>query len=205
MAVPGTPLAEAVAGLPSPAWILGFGKGAIASISLTPRATAARFASAENSIFCRKGSSVFGSGSATPSAESSTSSGTCSSKVTSRAESRALSANSISDSRHLSCFTSPARASSVSRSPNSPISFAAVLTPMPRMPGTLSMGSPIRACTSTTFSGGTPKRSMTSAVPMRLFFMVSNISTLPSRTSCIKSLSDDTIVTLAPASRAARA
>jgi len=39
---------------------------------------------------------------------------------------------------------------------------------------------------------------------MRLFFMVSNSSTLPSTTSCIRSLSDETMVQRAPASRAMR-
>ena len=44
---------------------------------------------------------------------------------------RASSALSISVWRRLSCLISPARASSVSRSPYSPMSCAAVLTPMP--------------------------------------------------------------------------
>jgi hypothetical protein len=81
---------------------------------------------------------------------------------------------------------------------------AAVFTPTPGTPGTLSMESPASACTSATFSGGTPNRSITSAPPMRLFFMVSSSSTVPSNTSCIRSLSDDTMVTRAPTSRANR-
>ena len=40
---------------------------------------------------------------------------------------------------------------------------------------------------------------------MRLFFMVSSSSTLPSTTSCIRSLSEETMVQRAPASRAMRA
>ena len=48
------------------------------------------------------------------------------------------------------------------------MSCAAVLTPMPGTPGTLSVESPISACTSITFSGGTPNFSITSAMPMRL-------------------------------------
>ena len=75
---------------------------------------------------------------------------------------------SIRLSRRFCCLISPARASSVSRSPNSLMSCAAVLTPMPGTPGTLSVESPISACTSITLSGGTPKRSMTSASPITL-------------------------------------
>ena len=44
----------------------------------------------------------------------------------------------------------------------------AVLTPMPGTPGTLSIESPASACTSMTFSGGTPKFSQTSSRPMSL-------------------------------------
>ena len=44
---------------------------------------------------------------------------------------------------------------------------------MPGTPGTLSLESPISACTSITFSGGTPNFSITSARPIRLSFMVS--------------------------------
>ena len=80
------------------------------------------------------------------------------------------------------------------------MSCAAVLTPMPGTPGTLSVESPISACTSMTFSGGTPNFSITSARPIFLSFMVSNMMT-PSSTSCIKSLSDDTMVAVAPASQ----
>ena len=90
-------------------------------------------------------------------------------------------------SRRLSCLISDARASRVSRSPNSLIKSAAVLTPMPGTPGTLSVESPISDCTSTTLDGGTPKRSITSASPIILFFIVSYIRT-PGWTSCIKIL-----------------
>ncbi len=60
---------------------------------------------------------------------------------------------SVSASRRFGCLISPARASSVSRSPYSPMSCAAVLTPMPGAPGTLSVESPASAWTSTTLSG----------------------------------------------------
>ena len=73
------------------------------------------------------------------------------------------------------------------------MSCAAVLTPMPGTPGTLSVESPISACTSITFSGPTPNFSITSARPMRLSFIVSYMVT-QSFTSCIRSLSDDTMV-----------
>ena len=76
---------------------------------------------------------------------------------------RAISALSISDCRRLSCLISLARLSSVSRSPYSPINCAAVFTPMPGTPGTLSVESPISACTSITLSGPTPNFSITSA------------------------------------------
>ena len=46
------------------------------------------------------------------------------------------------------------------------MSWAAVLTPMPGTPGTLSVESPISACTSSTFSGGTPNFSITSSRPI---------------------------------------
>ncbi len=135
---------------------------------------------------------------------SGTSSFTWSSSVTSFFEIRAFSAFSISDWRRFSCLISLARASSVSRSPYSPISCAAVLTPMPGTPGTLSVESPISDCTSITLSGGTPNFSITSARPIRLSFMVSYMTTR-SFTSCIRSLSDDTMVVVAPASQACRA
>ena len=81
---------------------------------------------------------------------------------------------------------------------------AAVFTPIPGTPGTLSVESPISDCTSTTLDGGTPKRSITSASPSILFFIVSYMRT-PGRTSCIRSLSEETMVTSAPASAASRA
>ncbi len=74
---------------------------------------------------------------------------------------------------------------------------------MPGTPGTLSTESPASACTSTTRSGPTPNFSRTSSGPMVRFFMASIMAT-PSPTSCIRSLSDETMVTSAPASRASR-
>ena len=75
---------------------------------------------------------------------------------------------------------------------------------MPGTPGTLSVESPISACTSMTFSGGTPNFSITSGMPIRLSFIVSYMVT-QSFTSCIRSLSDDTMVAVASASQASRA
>ena len=57
------------------------------------------------------------------------------------------------------------------------------------------------ACTSTTRSGKTPNFSKTPSRSIRRFFIASSIST-PSPTSCIRSLSDEMIVTRPPASRA---
>ncbi len=76
--------------------------------------------------------------------------------------------------------------------------------PMPGTPGTLSTESPASACTSTTFSGGTPNFSITSAMPMRRSFMVSYIM-MRSLTSCIRSLSEETMVAVAPRWSASRA
>ena len=75
---------------------------------------------------------------------------------------------------------------------------------MPGTPGTLSLKSPISACTSMTLSGPTPNFSITSAAPMRLSFMVSYMVT-PLPTSCIRSLSEETMVVVALASQASRA
>ena len=117
---------------------------------------------------------------------------------------RTWSANAISVSRRFGCLISPARSSSASTLPNSVISCAPVFTPMPGAPGTLSTGSPARDCTSTTCSGPTPNFSITSSRPISLFFIGSSISTLPV-ISCIRSLSEDTIVTRAPLASASRA
>ncbi len=152
----------------------------------------------------KKARRVLGSGSARRSSSSGTSMGTSSFKVTSSRETRACSANSSRFSRRLGCLISPARARSVSRSPYSPINCAAVLTPIPGTPGTLSVESPASAWTSITLSGPTPKRSTTSSGPMERFFMGSSMAT-PSPTSCIMSLSEETMVTSSPRSRARRA
>ena len=74
------------------------------------------------------------------------------------------------------------------------MSSAAVLTPMPGTPGTLSVGSPASACTSITLSGPTPNFSNTSAAPIGRDFMGSYMLT-PSPTSCIRSLSEETMTT----------
>jgi hypothetical protein len=55
-----------------------------------------------------------------------------------------------------------------------------------------------------TFSGGTPNFSITSGMPIRLSFIVSYMIT-QSFTSCMRSLSDETMVAVAPASQASRA
>ena len=111
---------------------------------------------------------------------------------------RACSAKLIRFSRRLGCLIVSACASKLSRSPKLLISSAAVFTPIPGTPGTLSVESPASACTSTTLSGLTPKRSNTSASPMRRCFIGSSI-VIPPRTSCIRSLSDETIMVSRPA------
>ena len=151
-----------------------------------------------------KAVSASASGARTAVSASVTWSGTCVSRMTSAFDSRAWSAKVMRLSRRLSCLISDARSSSVSRSPNSLMSRAAVFTPIPGTPGTLSEESPISACTSTTLDGGTPKRSITSASPIALFFIVSYMR-MPGWTSCIRSLSEETMVTSAPASTACSA
>ncbi len=123
--------------------------------------------------------------------------GTSDRSVESSRLSRASSACAIRPSRAFFAFTCSADASSVSRSPYSPISFAAPFSPMPFTPGMLSEGSPTRARTSSSFDGGTPKRSSTAAASMRRPLPVSSIST-PPPTSCIRSLSVETMQTSAP-------
>ena len=82
------------------------------------------------------------------------------------------------DCRRFSCLISPARASSVSRSPNASSNCAAVFGPMPGTPGTLSTESPVSACRSIIFSGGTPHFSMTSGMPICRSFIGSYIDTV---------------------------
>ena len=101
-------------------------------------------------------------------------------------------------SRRFDGFIAGAAASTVSRSPNSLISCAAPFGPIPGTPGTLSVESPISACTSTILSGVTPNFSITSAGPIGFCLIGSSMST-PGRISCIRSLSDDTMVTCPPA------
>ena len=81
---------------------------------------------------------------ATARSSSGTSSGTSQESSTSLREMRACSANWIRFSRRFGCLISPARASSVSRSPYSSRSCAAVFGPMPGTPGTLSVESPTK-------------------------------------------------------------
>ena len=130
--------------------------------------------------------------------------GTSSFKVTSCRLIRAWSACSIRLCRRFGCLISPARRSTPSRSPYSLINNAAVLTPIPGTPGTLSVASPHRAWTSITRSGPTPNFSCTWSGPISRCFMGSRMPT-PPPISCIKSLSELTMVTSMPASRARRA
>ena len=73
--------------------------------------------------------------------------------------------------------------------------------PIPGTPGTLSIESPANDWTSMTRSGLTPNFSNTSLSLIVLFFIVSNMQA-PFLTSCIRSLSDETIVTRIPFERA---
>ena len=167
----------------------------------TPSVSATRRVRVRNSISARKVISVSLSGVRTSRSSRVKSSGVSQSSCTSRLDSSICSRFSIRVSRRLGCLISPARSSSSSSEPNSLISSAAVLMPIPGAPGTLSTESPASACTSTTRSGNTPNFSNTPSRSMRLFFIASSIST-PSPTSCIRSLSELMIVTRPPASRA---
>ena len=84
-------------------------------------------------------------------------------------------------------------ASSASSDPNSVISLAAVLIPIPRTPGTLSTGSPMSANMSTTWSGRTPFESKSSSTPSVLSDCGSK-RCVRSSTSCPRSLSRLTIL-----------
>ena len=75
---------------------------------------------------------------------------------------------------------------------------------MPGTPGMLSTLSPIRAWTSPTRAGGTPNFSITSAAPIGFCLIGSCIPT-PSSMSCIRSLSEETMVVRQPWADAARA
>ena len=157
-----------------------------------------------NSCSARKSRNLPGSGSRKARSDSGTSTGTSVFRVTSSRDMRASSAPSMRDWRRLGCLISSARARMSSSPPYSPTSCAAVLTPIPGTPGTLSVESPASACTSMTRSGPTPNFSITCSRPMRTFFMASNM-VIRSSTSCMRSLSDETMVTSAPASAAWRA
>jgi hypothetical protein len=80
------------------------------------------------------------------------------------------------------------------------MSCAAVLMPMPGTPGTLSVESPESDCTSTTFSGGTPNLAITSSGPIwRSLPGIGSYMTMPGPITCIRSLSPDTMMAVAPA------
>ena len=79
------------------------------------------------------------------------------------------------------------------------INSAAVFTPIPGTPGTLSELSPARDWTSITWWGFTPNFSNTSFSPITLLFIGSN-NLILFETNCIKSLSEEITVTFAPAS-----
>ncbi len=119
----------------------------------TPVLSATRFVSAVNSIALQKATAFAPSTASTARSSSGTSSGTSVESVTSLREMRACSANSIRFSRRFCCLISGARESSVSRSPYSSRSCAAVFGPMPGTPGTLSVESPTSDCSSIIFSG----------------------------------------------------
>ena len=174
---------------------------AIPSKSLLRRTRSMSFV---NSISSRNGINKAGSSGRTFSSSISSSRGTSVRSDTSSLEMRACSANSMRFSRRLFCLISLARSSSVSRSPYSPISCAAVFTPIPGTPGTLSEESPASAWISITCSGPRPNFSTTSSRPILRFFIGSNIETR-SPTSCIRSLSDDMITTSPPSASTLRA
>ncbi len=96
---------------------------------------------------------------------------------------------------------SSALASSVSRSPYVEIHFFAVTCPTPGTPGMLSTLSPIKARTSRTWPGATPKKSWTPASSRKRSRPVWN-TRIPGDTSCSMSLSAVTITTSNPCAAA---
>ena len=127
---------------------------------------------------------------------------TSSFRVTNSLLRRAWSANSIKLSRLLFCLILEAFSNRLSKLSYSLISNDAVLIPIPGTPGILSTESPANDWTSMTLFGSTPNFSITSFFLIKRFFIVSSIDT-SSFTSCIKSLSDETIVTFIFSSTAA--
>ena len=89
----------------------------------------------------------------------------------------ALSLFSINVSLLLFCLISLADFSKFSKVPYLLISSAAVLIPIPGTPGTLSLLSPAKDCTSITFDASTPNFFTTSSSVINLFFIGSKIRT----------------------------
>ena len=183
----------------------------------TPQISAIRRVRVVSSIALKKPSRRLPSSFGVARASSGVSTATSRSSVTSCLEMRMRSTfcGSVSASRRFGCLISPARASSVSRSPYSRISCAAVLSPIPGAPGTLSVESPASAWTSTTLSGPTPSKYLTtSSTPKRrssrepatpAWPEAGSYIETPGSMSCMRSLSAETMRTSAPASRAWRA
>ena len=200
---PGSSAGRSAAGGGSATWV-GRGPASTARAAAGASSSPSRVATLRKPC-TRSHAASFGlSGSQATSRSTGVGSGASARSFTSSREIRAFSACSISASRRLEGFIAGAAASTVSRSPNSLMSWAAPFGPMPGTPGTLSTESPISACTSTILSGVTPNFSITSGGPIGFCLIGSSIST-PGRMSCIRSLSDDTIVTCPPACSAATA
>ena len=167
---------------------------AFISGALTPYLFAIRADIVRNSISDRNFNITSGLGACTAKSSKSQSIFISVFKVTRSRLVRIWSALSINVSLRFGCLISDARSKRLSRSPYSFIKSAAVFIPIPGAPGTLSTLSPASDCTSMTRFGPTPNFSTTCSEPILLFFMASYIST-PLPTSCIKSLSEETIVT----------
>ena len=143
---------------------------------------------------CRRGRSA----SAGISSSSDKGNGTCRSSATSFHESRASAQWARMFSRRFFWGIAAALSSTASNEPQSRSNCAAVLGPMPGIPGILSAESPVKASRSWTFCGlSTSQRSHTSCGPYSLLRMVSIIQTR-SLTSCIRSLSVETMLTSQP-------
>ena len=178
--------------------------GATNALAEAPASIPNRDAKLRNPCAASHGPRTSRSGSRATSASIGSGNGTSHANSTSRRDTRANSACSINRSRRLLGFIPGAAANIPSRSPNSWISCAAVLGPMPGTPGTLSTLSPISACASISFSGPTPNFSITSASPIGFCFIGSSIS-MPGRSNCIRSLSEETIVARPPCATTAQA
>ena len=184
------------------------GSGSIAETS-SPQISPTRRVIVVSSIAFRNATSSLPSSFGSARSSSGVSTATSRTSVTRLFEIRTRStfSGAVSASRRLGCLISPARASSDSRSPYSPMSCAAVLTPMPGAPGTLSVEFAGQRLDVDDLVG--PDAEIFdhlggADLPLLADFArrAGSYIATPGSMSCIRSLSAETISTSAPRSRA---